>query len=217
MVKLPRLSGSQGLVDARREARDDEPGGSVRPSACDDRRRRSGPLKPGGTIVEPTSGNWCLGLAIAARAATSMRVPSDHESRPRIAFLRVRCRSRGVPGRGRARGSESYYSTAGGSSARSRAFRRTCTRTREPQAHVESTGPEIWRQTRPGHPFRRRTRHGRRHRHRPLPQVANPGADHRRTPKALYSGGSGGHTWSRASAKTSGPRPTTVGRRPGHR
>ena len=58
------------------------PGGSVkdRPAiAMIDAAEREGLLKPGGTIVEPTSGNTGVGLAIVAAPA---RLPAASSSCP---------------------------------------------------------------------------------------------------------------------------------------
>ena len=85
------------------------PGGSVkdRPAiAMIDAAERDGLLKPGGTIVEPTSGNTGVGLAIVAaqRGYGCIFVMSDKMSTEKVALLRgVRRRGRGVPDRGAAR------------------------------------------------------------------------------------------------------------------
>jgi cysteine synthase A len=68
LVRLRRLTRAGGAaVVAKIEARN--PGGSVKDrtglAMIDDAERR-GVLKPGGTIVEPTSGNTGIGLAMAA-------------------------------------------------------------------------------------------------------------------------------------------------------
>ena len=85
------------------------PGGSVkdRPAvAMIDAAERDGLLQPGGTIVEPTSGNTGVGLAIVAaqRGYRCIFVMSDKMSEEKVALLRgLRRRGRGVPDRGAAR------------------------------------------------------------------------------------------------------------------
>ena len=67
---------------------------------------REGKLKPGGTIVEPTSGNTGVGLAIAAaaRGYRCIFVMPDKMSQEKIAMLRaLRRRSGDHTDRGRAR------------------------------------------------------------------------------------------------------------------
>ena len=81
-----------------------------------DAAERDGLLKPGGTIVEPTSGNTGVGLAIVAaqRGYRCIFVMTDKMSaREGRAAAGVRRRGRRVPGR-RRRPSDphSYYSTA---------------------------------------------------------------------------------------------------------
>src|SRR6266508_4011778 len=70
------------------------PGGSVkdRPAvAMIDAAEREGLLQPGGTIVEPTSGNTGVGLAIVAaqRGYRCIFVMSDKMSDERVALLRA--------------------------------------------------------------------------------------------------------------------------------
>ena len=71
LIKLNKIAdGAQCLVLAKVEYTN--PGGSVkdRPAvAMLDAAERAGLLKPGGTIVEPTSGNTGSGLAMAAVGA----------------------------------------------------------------------------------------------------------------------------------------------------
>ena len=65
LQKLPKPGGA--AVVAKVESRN--PGGSVKDRialAMIEDAERTGALKPGGTIVEPTSGNTGVGLAIAA-------------------------------------------------------------------------------------------------------------------------------------------------------
>ena len=222
MVKLPRLSESQGLVATLAvKLETTNPGGSVkdRPAvAMIDAAERAGLLKPGGTIVEPTSGNTGVGLAIVAaqRGYKCVFVMTDKVAPEKIAFLRaygaevVVCPVAVAP-----EDPESYYSTAERLVREiPGAFRpNQYANPANPQAHVESTGPEIWRQTagRVTHFVAGLGTGGTitgigRYLKSQNPAVQIIGAD---PEGSVYSGGSGGHTWSRASAKTSGPRHTT--------
>ena len=85
------------------------PGGSIkdRPAlAMIEAAEREGKLKPGGTLVEPTSGNTGLGLAMAAalRGYKVIAVMPDKMSREKIDTLRAfGAEVRRLPDRGRAR------------------------------------------------------------------------------------------------------------------
>ena len=70
------------------------PGGSVKDSIAErmiDAAERSGDLRPGGTIVEPTSGNTGVGLALVAqqRGYHCLFVVPDKVSADKIAVLRA--------------------------------------------------------------------------------------------------------------------------------
>src|SRR2546421_175141 len=131
------------------------PAGSVKDRvaiAMVDAAERDGLLQPGGTIVEPTSGNTGAGLAIVAaqRGYRCIFVMSDKMSDEKVALLRaygaevVVCPTAVPPEDPR-----SYYSTA------ERLVRETPGAFRpdqysnpaNPAAHFATTGPEIWRQT----------------------------------------------------------------------
>ncbi len=77
---------------------------------------RDGLLQPGGTIVEPTSGNTGVGLAIVAaqRGYKCVFVMTDKVAPEKVSLLQgLRRRGRRVPGRRRARAIRtSYYSVA---------------------------------------------------------------------------------------------------------
>jgi len=111
-----------------------------------------GRLRPGGTIIESTSGNTGVGLALAAAVKgyrTVFTLP-DKMSREKIDMLkafgaRVVVTPTAVP----PEHPESYYSVA------ARIHRETpnsilpnqYANPMNPQAHYETTGPEIWRDT----------------------------------------------------------------------
>ena len=131
------------------------PGGSVkdRPAvSMIDAAERDGVLKPGGTVVEPTSGNTGLGLAMvsALRGYRVISVMPDKMSREKIDTLRafgaevVVCPTDVPPDSPR-----SYYRVADrlteeidGAFQPNQYFNAA-----NPEAHYHSTGPEIWRQT----------------------------------------------------------------------
>jgi cystathionine beta-synthase len=113
---------------------------------------RDGLLKPGGTIVEPTSGNTGVGLAIVAahRGYTCVFVTTDKVAPEKIDLLRaygaevIVCPV-AVPPEDPA----SYYSTAERLVQEiPGAYRpNQYDNPNNPLAHEKTTGPEIWRQT----------------------------------------------------------------------
>lgn len=67
LSRLPQLEGLRGEVWAKLECLN--PGGSVKDRICRsmlEQAERDGLLRPGGTIIEPTSGNTGIGLALVA-------------------------------------------------------------------------------------------------------------------------------------------------------
>jgi cystathionine beta-synthase len=131
------------------------PGGSIKDRvavAMIDAAEREGKLKPGGTIVEPTSGNTGTGLAIAARLKgyRVMAVMPDKMSREKIDLLRaygaeVVVAPTDVP----ADSPRSYYRVADRLTAEiPGAFQpNQYANDANPQAHYDGTGPELWEQT----------------------------------------------------------------------
>ena len=197
MVRLPRLSESQGLVATLAvKLETTNPGGSVkdRPAvAMIDAAERAGLLQPGGTIVEPTSGNTGVGLAIVAaqRGYKCVFVMTDKVAPEKIAFLRaygaevVVCPVAVAP-----EDPQSYYSTA-------ERLVREIPGAYRPNQYANPANPAVTRRhdgprdlaadRGPGDALRGRARH-RRHdqRHRALPQVAEPErADHRRRSRGV--------------------------------
>ena len=131
------------------------PGGSVKDRiglAMLEAAERDGKLKPGGTIVEPTSGNTGVGLAIAA-AAKGYRcifVMPDKMSQEKISMLRAYGAEVVItPTAVEPDSPESYYSVSsrlaeeipGGFKPDQ------YSNMANPQAHYEVTGPEIFEQT----------------------------------------------------------------------
>lgn len=131
------------------------PGGSVkdRPAiTMVQEAERQGLLKPGGTIVEPTSGNTGVGLAIVAarRGYKCVFVAPDKVSQEKINLLRsygaevVVCPTAVAPEH-----PESYYSVSDRLAREiPGAFKPDqYSNPANPLAHELTTGPEIWRQT----------------------------------------------------------------------
>src|SRR5437870_5950123 len=93
LVRLSRLGrGVRPTILAKLEMLN--PGGSVKDRIgirMIEAAERSGTLKPGGTIVEPTSGNTGHGLAIAAaiRGYRCIFVMPDKMSAEKVALLRA--------------------------------------------------------------------------------------------------------------------------------
>src|SRR6266516_1528146 len=131
------------------------PGGSVKDRiglAMIEKAEQEGKLKPGGTIVEPTSGNTGVGLAIAAaqKGYRCIFVMPDKMSQEKIAMLRGYGAEVVITPTAVDHDSpESYYSVSsrlaeeipGGFKPDQYA------NVANPQAHYRTTGPEIWEQT----------------------------------------------------------------------
>ncbi|MDA8237248.1 MAG: cystathionine beta-synthase [Chloroflexi bacterium] len=159
LVRVGRLTRDLGprerqpLVLAKLEALN--PGGSVKDRIglpMIEAAEREGLLHPGGTIVEPTSGNTGHGLAIAAalKGYRCIFVMADKQSAEKQAVLRaygaevVLCPTNVAP-----ESPESYYSVAArlardipGAFKPDQYWNEA-----NPRAHEATTGPEIWGQT----------------------------------------------------------------------
>ena len=131
------------------------PGGSVKDRIAVrmvDAAEASGALRPGGTIVEPTSGNTGIGLALVAqqRGYSCIFICPDKVGQEKINVLKaygaevVVCPTAVDPADPR-----SYYSVS------DRLARETpggwkpdqYSNPANPQSHYETTGPEVWAQT----------------------------------------------------------------------
>src|SRR5881227_1621283 len=154
LVRLSRLAaGLRPQLVAKAEMLN--PGGSIKDRvalALIEAAEREGKLGPGGTIVEPTSGNTGTGLAIAARLKgyRVIAVMPDKMSKEKIDLLRAYGAEVVVAPTAVAPDSpESYYSVAKrlaaeipGAFQPNQYFNQA-----NPKAHYESTGPELWEQT----------------------------------------------------------------------
>ena len=131
------------------------PGGSVkdRPAlAMIEQAEREGLLKPGGTIVEPTSGNTGVGLAIVAaqRGYDCIFVVTDKVAPEKIHLLEAYgARVVVCPVAVEPDDPQSYYSVAERLVSETPGAFRPNQYGNEwnPWAHEQTTGPEIWRQT----------------------------------------------------------------------
>ena len=154
IVRLDRLSPPGGArILAKLEFLN--PGGSVKDRiglAMIEAAERDGKLKPGGTIVEPTSGNTGVGLAIAAagKGYRCVFVMPDKMSQEKISMLRAYGAEVVITPTAVDHDSpESYYSVSsrlaeeipGGFKPDQ------YSNMANPQAHYDVTGPEIWEQT----------------------------------------------------------------------
>ncbi|MGH3038919.1 MAG: cystathionine beta-synthase [Gaiellaceae bacterium] len=131
------------------------PGGSVKDRIglrMIEEAERDGKLKQGGTIVEPTSGNTGVGLAIAAaiKGYRCVFVMPDKIAEEKRALLRgygaevVICPTAVPP-----ESPESYYSVSNRLAEEIPGAYKPDQYSNQanPQAHYETTGPEIWEQT----------------------------------------------------------------------
>src|SRR6202162_5022922 len=155
MIRINRIT--KGIVKATVVAKLEtfNPGNSIKDRMAVkmiEDAERSGALKPGGTIIEGTSGNTGMGLAIAAviKGYKCIFTSTDKQSKEKFDALRafgaevIVCPTNVDPEDPR-----SYYSV-------SSRLEREVPNSWKPnqydnlsnlQAHYEQTGPEIWEQT----------------------------------------------------------------------
>ena len=152
LVRLRRFHPGPGVLAAKVESFN--PGSSVKDRigpALIEAGEREGKLKPGGTIVEPTSGNTGLGLAMvcALRGYKLICTAPDKVPKEKITLLQafgaevITCPT-GVP----ADDPRSYYKVAERIRDEQGAYLPyQYYNQANPEAHYRTTGPEIWRQT----------------------------------------------------------------------
>ncbi len=150
VVRLNRIADKDG-AEIWGKLENYNPGGSVKDRIClamIERAEREGRLKPGGTIVEPTSGNTGIGLALAAavkgyKLILTMPDTMSEERRSLLvaygATLVLTADTRGMHGaiakaEELVRENPDYF------------MPQQFTNTSNPEIHYRSTGPELLRQ-----------------------------------------------------------------------
>jgi cystathionine beta-synthase len=154
LVRLSRV-GSEVAPEIVAKIEALNPGGSIKDRialALIESAERAGHLRPGGTLIEPTSGNTGTGLAIAAvlKGYRVIAVMPDKMSKEKIDLLRAYGAEVVVaPTEVPPDSPESYYRVADrlteeipGAFQPNQYFNQA-----NPDAHYRTTGPEIWRQT----------------------------------------------------------------------
>ena len=131
------------------------PGGSVKDRIALnilEEAEKSGALKPGGTIVEATSGNTGMGLAMlaAVRGYQCIFIMPDKQSEEKIKALRaVGAKVVITPTAVEPEDPRSYYSVSRriAKETPNSFYANQYHNQANPRAHYLSTGPELWRQT----------------------------------------------------------------------
>lgn len=154
MVKMNKITKDiDALVLAKYETFN--PGNSVKDRMAVkmvEEAEASGKLKPGGTIIEGTSGNTGMGLALAAivKGYKMVCVLSDKQSKEKIDILKaVGCEVIVCPTEVAPEDPRSYYSTSKrmAEETPNSWYVNQYDNLANTKAHYESTGPEIWEQT----------------------------------------------------------------------
>ena len=154
LVKLNRLArGLKPLVLAKMELHN--PGGSVKDRigvAMIDRAEKLGDLKPGGTVVEATSGNTGIGLALtcAIRGYKSVFVMTDKCSQEKVRYLKaLGADVIVVPAAAKTDSPDQYVATAKriAGETPNAILTNQYGNPANPEAHYLTTGPELWEAT----------------------------------------------------------------------
>lgn len=154
LIRLNKVTkGIKAQVFAKMESMN--PGGSIKDriglNIILDAEKR-GDIKPGGTIVEATSGNTGIGLALAAavKGYKCIYVMSDKCSVEKVRYLKALGADVViVPSTAKPNSPEYYVNTAEriAKDTPNSFYATQYTNPSNPEAHYKTTGPEIWEQT----------------------------------------------------------------------
>ena len=152
LVKLGRFHSGPATLAGKVEYFN--PGGSVKDRigiAMIEDAEKAGLLKPGGTIVEPTSGNTGVGLAMAANLRGYRLICACPDKIPKEKVVLLEAMGATVlpcPTNVEADDPRSYYKVAERIRDEEGAFLPyQYYNQANPEAHYRTTGPEVWRQT----------------------------------------------------------------------
>ena len=170
LVKLNRLNRGASRPQSWRKWKPSIPAHSVKDRigiSMIEAAEREGKLKPGGTIVEATSGNTGIGLAMAAavKGYKCIFVMTDKASAEKSRYLKALGADVVItPVSAKPGTPDHYVSTAKriASETPNSFYPDQYSNPANPEAHYRTTGPEMWRANRrQDHALRRRTRNRR--------------------------------------------------------
>ena len=154
LIKLNKVNrGLKPQIFAKLESAN--PGGSVKDrigvSMLED-AERSGKIKPGGTVIEATSGNTGIGLALACavKGYKSIFVVTDKVSSEKINYLKALGGDVIVVSNAVGHDHPDYYITVArkiNDETPNSIFMYQYSNPANPEIHYKTTGPEIWEQT----------------------------------------------------------------------
>lgn len=154
LIKLNKLNkGLKPQIFAKLESAN--PGGSVKDRigvAMLEEAERTGKIKPGGTVIEATSGNTGIGLALACavKGYKSIFVVTDKVSSEKINYLKALGGDVIVVSNAVNHDHPDYYITVAkkiNKETPNSIFMYQYSNPANPEAHYRTTGPEIWEQT----------------------------------------------------------------------
>ncbi len=154
LVKLNHLNkGLKPQIYGKLESAN--PGGSVKDRigiAMLDEAEKKGLIKPGGTIIEATSGNTGIGLALtcAVKGYKSIFVVTDKVSFEKINYLKAFGSDVIVVSNAVSKDHPDYYVTVArkiSEKTPNSVFMYQYSNPANPEIHYNTTGPEIWKQT----------------------------------------------------------------------